>query len=62
MLGTLKHTMEKERKLTIKELHKLHIICGSWLRENEGLANRKESVAEIRAIQHKLFWLYNEPM
>jgi len=52
--------MAKERKLTIKELHKLHTICGAWLRENEGLANRKESVAEIRAIQHKLFWLYNE--
>jgi|3_EtaG_2_1085321.scaffolds.fasta_scaffold41005_4 hypothetical protein len=52
--------MAKERKLTIKELHKLHIICSSWLRKNEGLENRKKSVDEIRTIQHKLFWLYNE--
>jgi len=52
--------MEKERKLTVKELKVLHLLCGSWIRRNESIDNRKKSVAEVRTLQHKLFWLYNE--
>lgn len=52
--------MEKERKLTVKDLQTLHLLCGSWIRRNESIDNRKERVPEIRTLQHKLFWLYNE--
>ena len=54
--------MDKERKLTVQELKSLHLLCGSWIRRNESIDNRKKSVAEIRKIQHKLFWLFNEQM
>tara|TARA_R110001632_G_scaffold70752_1_gene164610 strand:- start:7435 stop:7743 length:309 start_codon:yes stop_codon:yes gene_type:complete len=52
--------MEKEKKLTVKDLKTLHLLCGSWTRRNESIDNRKKSVDEVRTLQHKLFWLYNE--
>jgi len=54
--------MEKERRLTVEELNTLHALCGAYVRKNEGVDYRKKNVAKTRKIQHKLFWLSNEPM
>ena len=52
--------MGKERKLTVEELKSLHLLCGSWIRRNDSIDNRKKNWDEVRTLQHKLFWLYNE--
>tara|TARA_R100000742_G_C4253120_1_gene71250 strand:+ start:227 stop:400 length:174 start_codon:yes stop_codon:yes gene_type:complete len=45
----------KQNELTNKDLKTLFTMCQSWIRENEKIEWRKDSVNSIKKVQKKVF-------